>query len=293
MIMSRLILSAVGLGLMLTSPIGYGASGDNSNEVQKAFDQWRQIASEVSDNPTEEGVLKLGQGLRKLERASVYPSEERFEVQKHIRRALQTIPNHAEYFSGALERAIQAEFAEARDAATTVRVQPDRGQIYLTLAQLPSPQVVGLLGELLYDERDPWKDEPKIDRRPRPNSFYATQTLNRLGLDGVQIIELKTTRDNEAALHQWKLWYEQVKAGNRRFRFQGDPQEYTLAGPVVEAREPTTTRPAPEIASENVSAASKEAENKATGLPIWPLTLAGVLLVVAIWFATKRKPAAS
>jgi len=207
--------------------------------------------------------------------------------------AIISLPNHAEYFSQALEKSIVGEFAEAHDAATAVRVHPDRREIHLTLAQIPSAQVVKLLGELLYDERDPWKHEPTINRRPRPNSILATQTLNQIGLDGVQIIELKTTRDDEAALHQWKLWYEQVKAGNRTFRFKGDPQEYTLAGPVIESREPKATTPAPEMASGNASAPAKEAERKATGLPIWPLTLAGVLLAVAIWFATKRKPAAS
>lgn len=257
--MKTFILSIIGSGLMLMGAIAYEASDANEREVQAAFGRWRQIAAEVVSNPTEDGVLKLGQGLRKLSLESIYPSEERFEVQAEVRRALQAIPKHADYFSKALERAIDAEFAEARDATSAVRVDPSRDLIYLTLAELPSPQVVHLLGNLLYDERDPWKDEPKSDYvRPFRNSVYAVDTLNRIGLEGVQIIEVKTTRDREAALSQWKLWYEQVKAGTRTFRFKGDPQEYSLAEPVSKAAEPSVSAPQTSGANET----SKEAAGK-------------------------------
>ena len=206
--------------------------------------------------------------------------------------AILSRPNHGSYFLDALERSIQAEFAEARDAATAVRVHPVRGEIYLTLAQLPSPQVVGLLGELLYDERDPWKDEPSIDRRPRPNSLLATQTLNRIGLEGVQIIELKTTRDDEAALHQWKLWYEQVKAGTRTFRFKGEPQEYSLAGPVSEPREQKGGHRVAEAKDDQVFPTEAE-DKKASSLAGWLPAIAGVLLAMAAWAVARRKSVAS
>ena len=246
---------------------------------------------ELTPSSSVEEVFKVGQ-LAALGAETPGLQPERAAVALAARRKLLTDPAYIAPFKNGLERAIQAEFAEARDAATAVRVHPKRGEIYLALAELPSPQVIGLLGELLYDERDPWKDEPKSDySRPRPNSFNATQTLNRIGLDGVQIIELKTTRDNEAALHQWKLWYEQVKAGTRTFRFKGDPQEYSLAGPVIEPRESKSTRPAAE--SKRAFEASTETANKTTSMPIWPLTIAGALLVVAIWFAMKREPAAA
>jgi hypothetical protein len=35
----------------------------------------------------------------------------------------------------------------------------------------------------------------------------------------------------EGALAVWQAWYEQIKAGKRTFRFEGDPTEYDLNGP--------------------------------------------------------------
>jgi hypothetical protein len=211
---------------------------------------------------------------------------ERAAVALRARRKLLTDPGYIAHYKIGLERAIQAEFDEARDAASAIRVNPTRGEIYLALAQLPSPQVVGLLGELLYDERDPWKDEPSSDYdRPCPNSIYAIKTLNRIGLDGVQIIELKTTRENEAALHQWKLWYEQVKAGTRTFRFMGDPQEYRLADPVSKAVERVVSSPK----SNDASLPSQVTAAAPSKPPVIPLVGAMILLAAAIGFTMKKK----
>jgi hypothetical protein len=33
-------------------------------------------------------------------------------------------------------------------------------------------------------------------------------------------------------IEAWQLWYEQIKSGNRTFRFKGDPKDYDLTGPV-------------------------------------------------------------
>src|SRR5690606_26228155 len=33
-------------------------------------------------------------------------------------------------------------------------------------------------------------------------------------------------------VYAWQNWYEQIKAGSRTFRFEGDPTEYDLNGPV-------------------------------------------------------------
>ncbi len=123
--------------------------------------------------------------------------------------------------------------------------EPDLLRTFAVLKQLPSPQVVDLLGRLLEDDRDPWVVIPAGEvaaGRPPPNSYLAARTLNQIGIEGVPLIEpLRNDRDHEAARDQWKLWYAQVKAGNRTFRFKGDPRDYNLDGPLPEVA--VATRP--------------------------------------------------
>ncbi|HEY1120307.1 MAG TPA: hypothetical protein VGE67_01850 [Haloferula sp.] len=257
------------------------------------YAEWQgKMLQAVTDNHAKgdhEAIEKLARYVLQLSLPTNLEQGDR-PVFRAAKGAILSLPNHGEFFSQALERAIDAEFAEARDAASAVRVDPSRDVIYLTLAELPSPQVVGLLGDLLYDDRDPWKDEPKSDYvRPFRNSAYAVDTLNRIGLEGVQIIEVKTTRDREAALGQWKLWYEQVKAGTRTFRFKGDPNEYSLAGPVVKAAEPVVRRPE----SKGANTSSQEAIGKPSKLPVSALVGAIALLIAAIGVAMKKRSSAA
>jgi hypothetical protein len=202
--------------------------------------------------------------------------------------ALLSLPEHAAYFGRALDRAIKSEIDEVRDANASIRVRPNRDEIYETLVQLPSPQIVELLGELLEDERDPWKGQPASDyTRPLRNSFLAAQTLNRIGIEGVPLIEpIKDDRDFEAARDQWKLWFAQVKAGNRTFRFKGDPQEYNLHGPVAAV-------PAVKLAQQGSSSPGVSSANEVSDwIPSsWiPLVIATLVLIAALgsWLQSRR-----
>ncbi len=164
------------------------------------------------------------------------------EVLTKAQSVIMGISNHADYFENEIERGIQGEF---REAAGKGGVYPPRHHAFGLLRRLPSPQCVELLGRLLEDDRDPWVVLPAGEvaaGRPRPNSHLAARTLNQLGIEGVPVIEpLNGDRDFEAARDQWKLWYAQVKAGNRTFRFKDDPREYNLDGPIPEVA--LATRP--------------------------------------------------
>ncbi|WP_367871477.1 hypothetical protein [Luteolibacter sp. Populi] len=201
--------------------------------IRRDFAEWRAVAGRVSSNPTKEGILQLGEGLSKLELESTYPVDERFVVQEELRRVMLSVPNHGDVFAEALEKAIQSEFSHLRGESTAPGALAERAWLFATLQEIPSPQCVGLLGGLLEDDRDPWKDVPRTDvGKPTINSMRATRALNQLGIEGVPEISLKKRRDREAAREQWRLWFAQVKAGTRTFRFKGDPQEYNLKGPV-------------------------------------------------------------
>ena len=210
-------------------------------------------------------------------------------VYEAARTALMSLPGHDAYFAGALGRAIEAEFAEVRDATTAIHVRPNRDELFQTLGELPTPKVIKLLGQLLEDDRDPWKGQPAPDYDlPHPNSYLAAKTLNRIGIDGVPVIEpLGDDRDYEASRDQWKLWFAQVKAGNRTFRFKGDPQEYNLDGPVASVPVVNVERRGGQAADPSPAAGSTVGSRK----PVWiPLALAILVLGVAFarWARGRR-----
>jgi hypothetical protein len=86
-------------------------------------------------------------------------------------------------------------------------------------------------------------------------------------------------------IEAWRLWYEQVKSGKRTFRFEGDPQEYNLAGPVAKTAEPAMDRSQSLLADQP----PQEVMANPSKLPVVPLAGASTLLVVAIWLAAKKK----
>ncbi len=120
-----------------------------------------------------------------------------------------------------------------------------------------------------------------------PNGMLAAQALANL----IESPPLQKDPEGyfESDVHPWQLWYEQVKAGTRTFRFKGDPQEYSLAGPVDQAREPATTRPAkPPVPAETGIAAEEPAGSGFS----WPILLAALAVCGAgVWLVLRgRQP---
>ncbi len=218
-------------------------------------------------------------------------SEQEDQIIEPVRRAaseaLVSLADHAEYFRDSLEVHLKSEFSEASGGERLPTGEfSHRAHLFEIMAQLRSPQIVSILGELLEDERNPWKDSPRGDAGvPTANWFYATESLTKLGIEGVPIISMKGMQNREAAREQWRRWYAQVKAGNRTFRFKGNPQEYNLQGPLgaVIPEVALTERTATSTASPTV--ASEEAP-----VQRWPLWIAlGVLVAgVAVYVGKSR-----
>ena len=98
----------------------------------------------------------------------------------------------------------------------------------------------------------------------------------------------RRAHEARANLRIWREWYEEVKAGRRTFRFKGDPQEYTLDGPVAEARVPKvesrTIKP-DEVRRADANE-TPESEPPTPWLPLFA-TLA-VLAAAGFWYVRNR-----
>ncbi len=219
-----------------------------------AYSKWeaKLLASVKSqeDVGPEEAIPKLGRWVFQLSLPTNREKGDR-PVFAAAQAALLAIPGHAEYY----EKNIKAAQSRFEDAATNLEKSPLATQLnnelmygFATLENLPSPETVRVLGDFLgdmrgVDENGKWIEGGHYDgfRGTGPPCIYAAGALMKLPLKS------KPTHDKRTAtfgdVRPWQLWYEQVKAGNRTFSFEGDPKVYSLAGPVTAERSPAGQRP--------------------------------------------------
>lgn len=228
--------------------------------------------------PPDESIPQLGRWLRQLSRPQ-WIERQGSPVFSAAQDALLSIPDHAEWFG--------VRIRSMADANLTGNVSPymtegrRRYWDFETLTQLPSPETVKVLGELLFDERTIKHDMPD-DSPWVPNCYYAVRALHYLGLNNPPV----TSEHPEARkdLRAWQLWYEQVRAGSRTFAFKGDDNEYSLTGPVRRSLPTKPLRSNPDTPETNP--VDPVASTSISG---WPLLIAlGVLVAGVFAFVQSR-----
>ncbi|NQX02706.1 LPXTG cell wall anchor domain-containing protein [bacterium] len=189
--------------------------------------------------PPEQAIPKLAGWVVRLsqERTPNWEKGDR-PVFHAAQSALLAIPGHAHYFEQAVKE-LQSKLESApKDEKWNYvndysRLQWDAFQ---TLGQLPSLETVRVLGGFLYDDSgglnlkdgDPIPTEGEIMSQQKKNRDGAVMALFQL-IENPPMKAVGTPQGN--AVEVWRLWYEQVKAGNRTFRFKGNLTEYDLDGP--------------------------------------------------------------
>ncbi|WP_367873904.1 hypothetical protein [Luteolibacter sp. Populi] len=195
-------------------------------DVQReALSLTRLLIEKLKSEDPSVAALKLGQILRKTSRQSIYQVEERWEVHRQAKEALLAMPGHAGYF---VEH-VKSSGAKAKGGEID-RYDFDRIDLFETFRLLPSAEVVRALGEYLEDDADepppvqPWQDYSTTPA----NSLLAAGSLGRL-IDKPPL-QKDPRMYGKSDIEPWKLWYAQVKAGTREFKFKGDDKTYRLTG---------------------------------------------------------------
>lgn len=240
----------------------------------------------------------LGLGLRNMGyRAKMEGHDPQAEkVYLGIQKALLTIPGHAEYYGNKINE-VEREFREEAEAqkkeGTFVRERSDQPneQLYAfqTLRELPSPETLRVLGELLLNEQRLIKevkdDESNLEAflMQNPPCKGAMEALAKL------VEEPPVTGDKSmflGDLKAWQQWYRQVKEGRRTVRFKGDPKEYSLQGPVREAKDPDVPRETkrPDLSSRTSSTVSRQSASHTV-----PWISGIVLIFAALLFYLLRR----
>lgn len=159
---------------------------------------------------------------------------------------------------------------------------------------LPSPETIGVLGELLADESPRPKLADDLSNAEAvmaayPNCDKAVEVLT------VLLQYPPTTMDDynfPTDLVIWQQWYERVKAGRETFRLVGDPVDYTLRGPskrgAITAGLRNTKRDSPNNPDNAADSATQPRTSR-----VLPYFVGGLFLLagVFIYLRTRRKSA--
>lgn len=244
--------------------------------------------SELLTKPKDEAISGLGKMIRQLGVLNYRDCEQKSAVILELRSGMCAIPGHAEYFGNKI-RGDRGLWKEGRGH----EVKGSPVWDFETLAQLPSPETVSVLGSFLDDEEgripaEVFKDNPDAHVAPvAANNLLAAKAFAGLGIANPPLHEKPGTMGYDD-IQPWRLWFAQVQAGTRTFRFEGDPREYSLAGPVSEAQSPTMGG-SDSSSAKAPAAGANQSTAKDAPLPVVLLITAGVLVALALWYSATRK----
>ncbi|MFD0895476.1 hypothetical protein KBB96_19925 [Luteolibacter ambystomatis] len=286
--MKSLLKSLIVLAIILSFSKANADLPTNPTEYAAWENKMLQAIQDLNGAPDSQAFPKLGKWV--LQTSASWNLETGSRPVYHAAKdALISRPGHAEYFGNMIRTITEAELA-----GTSTYHSTERWWQYETLQQLPSPETVKVLGELLFDERGKqYNDDPVRDSRlPHANCRYAAKSLAVL-IDKPPY-DAKLNPSSDSALDAWRLWYQQVKAGTRTFRFKGSPIAYSLSGPATD--KPEADHPSSRGQTGTGAKAASPADGNVTAVApeksLWPRIAAGVAALLALlggWLAFRKR----
>ena len=238
--------------------------------------------------------------------------------------ALVSIPGHAKYYQNKIESMRLEVLANSKKSDDEIVDAQSNGQEILfeadylsyaensirTLRFLPSAETVAVLGHFLNDPEG--EDGKTLLGNPRgsddspPRDTNAEQAAKSMAKIGIENPPFQTSRPNphngirEGELKAWRDWWNEVRDGNRTYRFIGSKIEYGPDGPAsaeaIQRSERNSKRDAEREAGHKKSSANSEGEPAITQISkpsyIAGIVTALVLCLVAVWSVWRRKKAA-
>lgn len=265
------------------------ASGIGQESDRSGIERWKEkslakIAS-LSNPATMDEIWSISVYIRIAERGKNHLGPEHLLVFNAAREVVLRTDNHAAIYRSILEKSKITWKATGDD----IDFSRTRSDVFKTLSQLPSPQVVELLGSMLHDTEWPIDPLKHGDSSVPPSnailSVFALQDL----LEEPPANHGKGSMGHliEGEFPVWQLWYDHVKAGSRTFRFKDDPKPYNFQGV---APVPRSSTPLLSKTQRAEKAAPKNAIVRNSPNQSWlPLALALLALVAAgVWFLKSR-----
>jgi hypothetical protein len=248
-----------------------------ANDDPNWFDQRKALIESFREGKSEDSIKGLGRTVSGLGRHLDSISPEEKEIFDEAKQALISYPPAVDFFGEEIKKLMDEQVGNG-----FTKSHPDQRYWYFeTLDQLPSPETIKVLGELLFDERNPWIGRSGGDSNlPAANATYSVEALNKIGLKSPPSVT--SDLNDEKDIKTWQLWFEQVRAGKRNFSFTGDDRAYTLEGPVTEpviARSARTLPPQTPVSAAQV---------RPTNSSIWPLAIALLVGLGSVFVVVKK-----
>ncbi|RYD43350.1 MAG: hypothetical protein EOP85_10250 [Verrucomicrobiaceae bacterium] len=305
------ILAATLIGLQPMEAQEEWRQKNRENEIQQV-EVWETKLQEASNLDGFEKLQSLSIGLRNMAHRLTLSDHgpEVDDLYLRIQAAMLAVPGHAEYYRDRiLDTRLEYEKIKGkgeidREAGARTHLSNAQQDGFRTMAYLPSVGTVRVLGELLSDERgytklpaNPTLDEMEVAAMEVPNCKGAAKALVCL-----PIVSKPQDKDWMMMTYEdvapWREWYGQIKAGNRTFRFAGDPTEYDLDGPApaekleriarAEKRDAERAARPRRLPEPQVEARTEAPENKSSMLWI----SSAVLLIAASgygWLRSRKR----
>lgn len=187
---------------------------------------WDGKLREFANQDPNVKFLELEIGLRNMGyRASLADHGSGVDrIYEKIQNELMVIPGHARYYRDEIERERKTVEHLDRNQGERSNYNRNRKWHFETLAHLPSPETIGVLGGFLADDRDKSHlGVENLDHIPG-NSAWSVMALSGIGLrqppvDGFHYFE-------EGDVQKWRGWWEEIKSGRKTFSFRGQSVEY-------------------------------------------------------------------
>lgn len=277
-------------------------------DAAKAWQSKRE--REIHDfgtKPKPEMLAGLGEMLRQLKTLDYRACDERDAVISRIQKLLLAIPGHAEYYRDRILKAREEYDAKPLSALKEYNIDREQEWGFETLAQLPSPETVRVLGEFLSDDRGLTHGPIRPKRTENGRSAeYANSSMSLTALNSLPIVNKPVAAKYPSFpgdRDTYRLWYEQIKAGTRTFRFEGDPTEYDLDGPappeklrrIAAARQRDERRDArhgdmgPAGGGDATAASGGSAAASAPRSRLVGIATGFCLVLAALWYLLRRR----
>ena len=293
------------LTLMLFS-LAMSAQADERSEW---FAERRAWIEQAKNTKTPESMLNLARIVRGVGQNFDQASPEAKDLLYQAKDQLLAIPGHAEYYRDEI-LAARLEYEAAKAGSNTDKSSWLRSELshvqangFRTMAYLPSVETVRVLGEFLADERgytkvppNPTIDDLEATGLEQPNCKGAAKAFVSLPIVSKPLVKNWTSVSFDD-VPLWRTWYEQIKAGKRTFRFEGDSTEYDLSGPASNEKlsriERDRMRDAERLAGRRKSSPASDFVSKALSFSK-PSSIAGLiaacaLVAGAVWYFMKHR----
>lgn len=218
-----------------------------AEEVPELF-RWKELAANPQVFPQETRFEELSWGLRKTANRNIYTEAEADAIHVELRACLIKLGGCGDYYRDKINRAwddleMETEPGRPKESGPLkVEFTNCQREGFETLALLPAPSTVGVLGEFLFDDRGrlerlPSETESQRNERQYQSTINSSSTYALSAIAKLPIVDPPVPRrvGNAAFYDQdieaWRTWFKEVKAGVRTFSFEGDPREYNLRGP--------------------------------------------------------------